>query len=171
MNTDKRETVIVYNPRQDRFLTRNRGFFETLFWLILFASIFYLFFGCAPSTVQGLRDDPAGKISFEVDQNYQDVYRKILTPARDCYQTGLITAQQVVQGDLFTDTRRGNVTVAMHGGAGVATYLTIDIAALSDMKTKVTAYYAFQNSERNARAIELWVKNNSTACRAEEKVL
>jgi len=163
--------TVVYNPRQDRFLTRNRGFLESVFWLAVIGLIFLWLSACAPSTIQGLRENYAGKVSFEVDENYKSVYRKVLTPARDCWQGGLITAQMVVQGDLYTDTRRGNVTVALHGGAGVDTYFTIDMMALSDIKTRVTVYHAFRNQERAARAVELWVKDNATVCRAPEKDL
>jgi hypothetical protein len=157
--------TVVFNPRQDRFLTRNRGCLESLFWLAFISFILFLLFGCAPATIQGLRENHAGKISFDVDENYQSVYRKVLTPARNCWQSGLITAQMVVQGDLYTDTRQGNVTVALHGGAGVDTYFTVDVVALSDSKTRVTVYHAFRNQERAAQAVELWVKENSTVCR------
>lgn len=121
--------------------------------------------GCAPATVQGLREQHAGKLVFEVEENYQSVYRKVITPARNCWQAGLITAQMVVQGEMYTDIRQGNVTVALHGGFGIDTYLTIDVAALSDSKTRVTTYYAFENSTGSAKAVEFWVKQNSTECK------
>lgn len=165
MTPDKREPVVIYNPKQDQFLTRNRGCLESLFWLGLIGIALFWLFGCAPATVQGLRENHAGKITFDVDENYQSVYRKVLTPARDCWQSGLITAQMVVQGDLYTDTWRGNVTVALHSGAGVDTYFTVDVEALSEAKTRVTVYHAFRNQERAAQAVELWVKQNSKLCR------
>lgn len=56
--------------------------------------------GCAPSTVQGLREKHHGKVIFEVQENYQPVYRKIVTNARDRFQAGLITAQMIVQGTI-----------------------------------------------------------------------
>lgn len=122
--------------------------------------------GCAPATVQGLREQHAGHLTFEVGENYQSVYRKIITPAKNCWQTGLITAQMVVQGDLYTDIRQGNVTVALHGGFGVDTYLTVDVVALSDSKTRITVYYVFENQNKQAKTIERWVKQNSTDCNA-----
>ena len=98
--------------------------------------------GCAPSSSQGLKNKHCGKDVFEVHENYQPAYRRILQKTRANYQTGMITAQMMVQGDIYTDTESGNVTVALHGGLGVDTYVTMDIAALSDTSTKVTAYYA-----------------------------
>ena len=126
--------------------------------------------GCAPSTIQGLRDSPAGVLMFEVNENYQSVYRKIITPARDCWQQGasLLTAQTDVQGELYSDIRKGNVTVTMRGPAGAHTFLTIDVAALLDSKTKITTYYALRGSLPRAQAVELWVKQNSTECSVTE---
>ncbi len=163
----------VYNPRQDRFLTRNRGFFETLFWLALGMLIFFLLFGCAPATVQGLRENPAGSITFEAPENYQSVYRKIMTPARDCWQQGasLLTADMDVHGELYSDIRKGSISITARGGAGAQTYMAIDIVALADNKTRITTYYALRGSLLRAKAVEEWVKNNSTACHVQEKDL
>lgn len=33
--SDPSEPTIVYNPKQDTFLTRSRGLGETIFWLVL----------------------------------------------------------------------------------------------------------------------------------------
>lgn len=124
--------------------------------------IFFLLGGCAPGTAQGLRDKYSGKFVFKVDENYQSVYRKIVTQARNHFQTGLITAQMVVQGDIYTDIKSGNVTIALHGGLGVDTYMTIDINALSDNQTRVTTYYALGTWESSAKAVEEWVKEDQS---------
>jgi len=119
--------------------------------------------GCAPSTVQGLREKHHGRVVFEVQENYQPVYRKIVANARDRFQAGLITAQMIVQGDLYTDIQSGNVTVALHGGwpVGVDTYMTIDIEALSENQTRVTTYYALDTWRKDAKLVEEWVRGKS----------
>ena len=119
---------------------------------------------CAPATIEGLRDDHASSYTFEIDENYQPVYRKILSTARKCYQTGMITAQMVVQGDLYHDIRMGNVTVALHGGFGVDTHMTIDISALDDERTQVVVFNAISTWDSAARAVREWVEDNSTEC-------
>jgi hypothetical protein len=94
--------------------------------------------GCAPATFGELRKKPGGgEASFQATQNYASVYRTILTNARKCYQGGAITAQLIVQGDLYPDTKSGEITVALHGGLGVDTYLGIDIKAIDDGNTTV----------------------------------
>ena len=134
---------------------------------LLLVFILVLSIGCAPATIQGLRDNPAGKLIFEVDQNYQKVYRIILNKARNQWQAGMITAQRVVQGDLYTDIESGNITVALHWVFGIDTYLTIDIKALPDTRTKVSTYYSLSTWKSGAELVEQWVKNGSTECRAD----
>lgn len=119
---------------------------------------------CAPATIEELRNDHASSYTFEIDENYQSVYRKVLSTARKCYQTGMIGGQMVVQGDLYHDIRTGNVTVALHG-FGVDTHMTIDISALDDERTKIVVFNAFSTWDSAARAVREWVEHNSTECR------
>ena len=107
---------------------------------------------------------PDRRYSFTVQENYQPVYRKILAQERKCYQTGMITAQMVVQGDLYHDTKSGEITVALHGGAGVNTYQVIDIEAIDDMRTKVVGYYAVGPVEKYGRILKEWVLEDSKEC-------
>ena len=122
--------------------------------------------GCAPATLQGLREKPAGQASFEVRQNYQRVYRTVINNARRCWQTGMVTAQVVVQGDLYTDIRTAEITVALHGAVGVDTHLGIDIKAIEEDRTEIRVYYAMSGGARSAKAIERWVKDGATECSA-----
>ena len=136
------------------------------FFRALFAMIAIMLSGCVPSSSQGLRENAGGKISFDLNDNYQVIYGEILAAARNCWQNGLDTVPMVVHGDLDTDTRQGNITAGVPGLVGLSTYFTVDVKALSDAKTKVVVYFVFQSMEPRARAVELWVKQNSTQCRA-----
>ncbi len=120
--------------------------------------------GCAPATMQGLRANPGGHIRFEVAKNYQGVYRTILANSRRCYQGGMITAQVIVQGDLFTDTKTAEITTALHGGLGVDTYIGVDIKALNEEKTEVRVFYALSSWQGQARAAKAWVERDATDC-------
>lgn len=121
--------------------------------------------GCAPSTATGVREmGPARQYKFEAAENYQPVYRKVLAQARKCYQTGMVTAQMVVQGDLFHDIKSGVVTVALHGGLGVDTYQVIDINAVDENRTQIIAYYSLGPVEKYGGILKAWVLNNSHDC-------
>jgi hypothetical protein len=134
---------------------------KSLFVALVFAALT----GCAPETVADLRNKHAGKLTFEIEKNYQPVYRSIIERARSCFEGAAIAAQEIVQGDLYTDLRSGNVSVAMQSIGGVNNYLTIDITALSDNSTKVETYYAYSGQLRTAQVIEKWVRDGSNECR------
>jgi len=121
--------------------------------------------GCAPSTAGGVRElGTDRRYTFEAEQNYQQVYRKVLANARKCYQTGLITAQMVVQGDLYHDTKTGEITVALHGGFGVDTYEVIDIAAIGDSRTKIVGYRSIGPVTVSEQLSRDWVLDDSVEC-------
>lgn len=129
------------------------------------ASLLVSLSGCAPTTAAGVREMGAERqFVFTAHENYQSAYRKILEQARKCYQTGLITAQMVVQGDLFHDTKSGSVTVALHGGLGVDTYQVIDVFAIDDVQTKVSAHYSVGSVEQQSQLLKQWVLENSKEC-------
>lgn len=109
------------------------------------------------------------QVVFVTQENYQPVYRKILEQARKCYQTGLITAQMMVQGDLFHDTRSGTITVALHGGLGVDTYQVIDVFALDDTQTKVSAHYSIGSVEQQSQLLKQWVLESSKECTLQKR--
>ena len=123
---------------------------------------------CAPTTMQDVREKHSGEYTFAVHEPYQKVYRTILYQARKCFATGMITAQMVVDGDLFTDLKTGNVSVALHGGAGVNTFLVIDIKESTDMSTAVTVYNSVGTWEKPAKAVEEWVIDGSTECKSDK---
>ena len=126
--------------------------------------------GCAPSTAGGVREmGPERRITFVAPENYQPVYRKILNQARKCWQTGLITAQVVVQGDLFHDTKSGTVTVALHGGFGVDTYQVVDVSELDERKTEVVGHYSIGPVGVYGQALKEWVLENSQDCAPKAK--
>lgn len=126
--------------------------------------------GCAPSTAGGVREmGPTRQYAFVAPENYQPVYRKVLDQARKCYQTGMITAQMVVQGDLFHDSKSGVITVALHGGLGVDTYQVIDLNAIDEKQTKIVGHYSLGPVETYGRILKEWVLENSNECGLKSK--
>ena len=136
----------------------------------LFAFLLLLSLGCAPATVQGLRENHSGKMVFEVNQNYQPVYRIILEQSRNCWQgSSVLSAPGTVQGDLYHDTRRGNISVAQHNPIyGILIWMAVDISAVGDNTTRVEAYYTNNHWAPAAAAVEQWVRNDFKGCRFPE---
>jgi len=100
-----------------------------------------------------------------VEQGYQQVYRTVLTNARRCWQTGMITATMIVNGDLFTDTRSGEISVTLYGGLGPSTYLAFDVRALSDTQTQVTSYAGLSSWAGATELPRRWLLEGWQSCR------
>lgn len=133
--------------------------------LLMLTLVSLTFSGCAPSTAGGVRAmGPSRQIELVAPENYQPVYRKTLDQARKCWQSGMITAQMVVQGDLYHDTKSGTITVALHGGFGVDTYQVIDISAIDEHSTKVVGHYSMGPVNQYGAILKQWVLENSTEC-------
>lgn len=129
-------------------------------------TVLLIIVGCAPATIEALRENHANKLSFDVKENYQPVFRKVLKTARKCFQTGLITAQMVVQGELYQDIETGTITVAIHGGLGVDTHLAVDVTAIDEDNSKVTVFNALSSWNRSSQLVREWVLENSAECEA-----
>lgn len=121
--------------------------------------------GCAPATTQGVRDLGAERTyRFDSNEGYQKTYRTILDQARKCHQGGLITAQMVVQGDLYHDTMSGTISVALHGGLGVDTYQVIDVSAVEDNASHVIAHYSMGSVKKQGDLLKRWVTEKYPHC-------
>ena len=126
--------------------------------------------GCAltPPTADGVRAmGPERQIVFIAPENYQPVYRKILDEARRCFQFGVMSAQGMVQGDIFQDTRSGRITHTMVGGFGNQTFEVIDVVAIDNNQTRVVGHYVHATesaSKYHAEALKKWVLDNTPMC-------
>ena len=131
---------------------------------LMLVAVVLLVAGCAPSTHQALTHDYSDRQQYTVNENYQSVYRRMQNNARQCYETGLITAQMQVRSDLYTDIREGIISVVLSGALGVDTYLGIEIKALSDDKTRITVYNALSSWNKTQKIIRAWAENTSNGC-------
>lgn len=120
---------------------------------------------CAPSTAAGVRAlGETRQFTFTAPQNYQAVYRKVLDQSRTCWQGGLITAQMMVNGDLYTDIKSGTITVALSGGLGVDVYQVIDISLVNENESLIKAYFPRGQVANYGKMLKQWVLDNSTSC-------
>ncbi len=121
--------------------------------------------GCAPTTAGGVRAlGEKNSYSFVAPENYQAVYRKVLRQERKCFETGLITAQMMVQGDLYTDIKSGTISVSLQGGFGVDTYQVVDISDINGKQSKIVAHYALWSTQKFGKLLKEWVLENSEEC-------
>ena len=134
-----------------------RIFFCLLLILSLGSS---MLFGCAslltPSTPGEARAmGPEKQSEFMAPENYMSVYRKVLNQTRKCNRSILFFAEVAVDGDIYQDTKSGTVTVAYRGfGPRNDIYRVIDLSAINDNQTKVTAYYSVEPPDREGRILK-----------------
>lgn len=118
--------------------------------------------GCAAATPQEARELEGRTVHITVADDYQSVYRRIVDVERRCFQTNLITASQIVNSDLYTDTRTASISVGIYG-MSAAIYQVIDIAAEADA-THITASFPLGDLEQWRDRISGWADGTRTAC-------
>ncbi len=121
--------------------------------------------GCAPATVQGVRDDASGRAEIDVELNYQEVYRRIITPARACFQgSGLLGPQFIVQGDVFTDVPKAEIAFVIAGTFSSTHPAVIDIAGFGPSRTRIVSHYWSRGWAEIGSLVERWVREGYTGC-------
>ncbi len=119
---------------------------------------------CAPGTMQELQNHPIEKRSFEIEQNYQPVYRAILNQARRCFHGGYPGERLYVSGDLYYDVKTGHVSVERHSANGVEIYLAAEITAQGEARSKVDVLVGLNLWEGLATDVEGWARQTSKRC-------
>lgn len=132
--------------------------------LVILVAGFIALVGCSSSEINNqVTENSTLEYSFEVEQNYQAVYRKILQQGRDCVKPGL-TAQMVVEGALFNELQAADITVVLYGIFSRYPHLRINIIATGANNAKVTVSNKLPQWNSYARAIMTWVNGDSTRC-------
>ena len=121
--------------------------------------------GCAPTTLQGVRADASDRLTFTVAQNYQEVYRRISGPMRSCFQSGgMLGPSVVVQADLFSESRKAEIAVAIIGVAGTMYPFVVDVTALSEKATRVVASNWAKGWAVAGAKVQRWAVDGTSAC-------
>lgn len=126
------------------------------FSYLVAAGAFASLSGCATNPSEVRNAGPEHRSQFVVQQGYLDTYRAILDRQRACEQANLVTAQWIVQGDVYADTKSGTITAALHGAFGVQTDTVIDVKAASDASTDVVISTK-QNADKYAARVRKWI--------------
>jgi hypothetical protein len=135
-------------------------------YLVLLVLGLGFFAGCS-SSEKLVRSHPVeeGTLRYEfvVEQDYQVVYRKLLKQGQACVSPGL-TAQMIVEGELFDDIKAADITVVLYGIFSQHPHLKVAIKSTEQDKTKVTVTNTLPRWDSYARAIKTWVVDGSTNC-------
>lgn len=121
--------------------------------------------GCAASTPQEARQmGVERRYLFQVEADYQTAYRRILDVARNCYQYPLGTAMQLVNGDLYPDTRSGSITVGLYGALGPSFYQVIDVRGIDGARSEVVAIFPMGPVDKMGSKVKAWATGTGSEC-------
>lgn len=76
----------------------------------------------------------------------------------------LLTAQYVVQNELYPDTKSATISAEFLSGFGTEVHKLIEIKQLSETQTEVTTYWHRGNSQKMGEIVQSWAIKNSTSC-------
>ena len=75
-----------------------------------------------------------------VDKNYEDIYRKSLSKARECYEMGLITGAVIADGQLYPSSKEGEIVIYTMGGFGKSITNGASFKEIEQNKTQIRFY-------------------------------
>jgi len=126
--------------------------------------------GCGSSSKQPTPSAAETNVdyTFEVDKNYQSVYRHLLEQGRACTKPQF-TAKMVVNGELFEDIKAADVSVVLMGLFSNNHYLKIRVDSTGDSKSRVHVSNQLPRWNGLAMAIKGWIVDGSTNCEVTDK--
>lgn len=108
-------------------------------WFLILIGL--LFAGCAPSTFSEMKSSDSIKSeTVMVDKNYENIYRKSLSKARECYEMGLITGAVIADGQLYPSAKEGEIVIYTMGGLGKSISLGATFKEIEQNKTQIRFY-------------------------------
>ena len=131
-----------------------------------FVAVLLIVSGCGSSSKQPTASEVADKnvdYTFEVNKNYQAVYRHLLEQGRACAKPQF-TAKMVVNGELFEDIKAADVSVVLMGLFSNNHYLKIRVDSIGDSKSRVHVSNKLPRWNDLARAVKGWIVDGSTGC-------
>lgn len=122
--------------------------------------------GCATGSPQQLRNELAAdrRYSFELDANYQQVYRRLVDVMRCRYTGNLITASTQVNSDLYTDTQTGSISVGMYGALGAQIWMVVDVRGLQNNHAQVIVMSPRGKVDALGEQVKAWASGTDTQC-------
>lgn len=124
--------------------------------------------GCAPVTIDSIREGKSTYLEFEVSKPYKTVYTQILQQTRLCYLDSPTGTQLIVSDKRSNADKDGYITVKhVYGDTQEHTMWLADVKSLGENRTQVKTYYTFSiGSKKQAQLVEQWVVQGSQSCKA-----
>lgn len=97
--------------------------------------------GCVTNTVSDLKSD-LGNLdgSYEVENNYQVVYRNLRSMSRNCLEQSPMGTPVTTEGEIDIEAKEGQIRQRMVAQGVFLNMSVIDVRAIADTKSNVTLH-------------------------------
>ena len=127
--------------------------------------------GCASTvTVADLRRTNEGASKYQAKMSYEVAYRIIAAESRRCFERTIPGANVYVRGDLYSDSKSAEVSIAGALMTASIAEIIFDIRATGASSAEITTFYRKKSSESIENAMRSWLEGDTSACHIEKKV-
>jgi len=113
--------------------------------------------GCiGPKTTMGVRINADKKYEFSIDSDYREIYKKLLSKARQTQRGHFIGASYDVEGELREEDETGTISMYNLAWYGVHYTAVIDVRKNGEKKSCITLYTVPGVNPWLAKDVEKW---------------
>lgn len=112
--------------------------------------------GCAATTINGVRENHSGIISFVSNQSFEDAYRKACDFSKG-FETSYVGGPHlVVRCNLYSDIKKGEISIGLFDiiDDNKTIYMVVDVETKEQDKSFASIYYSFSPWKRHALKIK-----------------
>jgi len=117
--------------------------------------------GC--SSLSDVRNSD-NQYTFDVNDNYQRVYRNIEGISKQCWEGKATTADYVVDAEQYNELGMAEVAWKLVGMVGPVYYLDIEIKRVSSNKSHVVVHRASYVHAYSEEVVKQWAKGEMNTC-------
>jgi len=122
----------------------NKTIISSLINVILMLSSGLILSGCTASSFNEMtKDSGYSKQEYTVNENYQSLYKRALSKARECHEQGMITAAMIAEGQIYSDLQKAELSIYLSGGLGKSFYHGAEFIAINNDSTTLIIYTKF----------------------------
>lgn len=119
--------------------------------------------GCGTMTYPSLKEQPSGIPDFNIQENYEIVFQRIIAQAKICFEP----RGYHIEAKLSRDKQTAEMIISILYRGASKTLLTAHIQALSPLNTQVNTYYAYSPPGKwrdGAYMLQRWAASTEPYC-------
>lgn len=111
---------------------------------LVFVVVIVFFTGCMASNYnEMISDESINKKTFNINEDYQSLYKRGVSKVEECHEQGLLTAAITSDSNIYSDIKEAKITVYLMGGLGKQMHHALVFKGNPDNTTKLDVYSYF----------------------------